>query len=181
MDHKELAVKLKKHDESALDRIIEIFTPMVWAIAVNISGSSLSREDIEEVVSDVFVTLWKNADKYDPEKLKGYIAAIAKTRTRNRLAALKNISFSDINEIDVEDDFSVSGEAEKSEMKAQLAEAVNELEEPDREILIRHYFYYQKTADIADSMGLTQENVKVKLHRTRNKLKKILTERGFAI
>lgn len=64
-----LAEKLKKHDEEAFDRIIEIYTPMVWAIVKNISGSSLTREDTEETVSDVFVTLWKNAGNFDPEKL----------------------------------------------------------------------------------------------------------------
>ena len=63
----------------------------------------------------------------------------------------------------------------------ELKKAISTVNEPDREILIRHYFYYQKIEDISKSMNIPQATVKVKLHRTRKKLKKYLTERGFSL
>ena len=75
-----LVEKLKKHDEKALTQIIEQQSRLVASIIFNTSKGSLSKEDIEEVTSDVFVTLWNNAEKVQEGKLKGYICSIAKTR-----------------------------------------------------------------------------------------------------
>ena len=58
-----LAEKLKQHDEKALEQIIEQNSRFVASVIFNISKGSLSKEDIEEVTADVFVTLWNNADK----------------------------------------------------------------------------------------------------------------------
>ena len=66
-----LVEKLKKHDEKALTQIIEQESRFVASIIFNTSKGSLSKEDIEEVTSDVFVTLWNNADKVQNGKLKG--------------------------------------------------------------------------------------------------------------
>ena len=56
---------------------------------------------------------------------------------------------------------------------------MDSLGEPDREIFQRHYFLYQKTADIARALGLKDATVRVKLARGRKRLKDYLEERGF--
>ncbi|URW87778.1 hypothetical protein M5E86_01840 [Blautia wexlerae] len=40
------------------------------------AGNSLPKEDIEEIVADVFVVLWKNAERIDLQKgtLRSYLA-----------------------------------------------------------------------------------------------------------
>ena len=58
-----LLLKLKKHDEKALQAVIEQYSRLVATVINNISKGSLTKEDIEETVADVFVTLWNNADK----------------------------------------------------------------------------------------------------------------------
>lgn len=58
-----LLLKLKKHDEKALQAVIEQYSRLVAMVINNISKGSLTKEDIEETVADVFVTLWNNADK----------------------------------------------------------------------------------------------------------------------
>ena len=84
-----LVEKLKKHDEKALTQIIEQQSRLVASIIFNTSKGSLSKEDIEEVTSDVFVTLWNNAEKVQEGKLKGYLCSIAKTRA----CSFRNITF----------------------------------------------------------------------------------------
>ena len=81
-----LLLKLKKHDEKALEAVIEQYSRLVATVINNISRGSLTKEDIEETVADVFVTLWNNADKVQEGRLKGYICCIAKTRTLNKIA-----------------------------------------------------------------------------------------------
>ena len=130
---------------------------------------------------DTFVTLWKNADKVQEDKLKGYISCIAKSKAKNKLSALKHIDIIDIEETDIEDDFYISEQFEAEQLKNDILDILSSFKELDKEIFIRHYFYYQKLSDIAQITGLTNHNVKVRLFRTRNKLKQALIEKGYSI
>ena len=73
VDDKELAQRLKRHHQDALSKIIDSYVPYVSTIAYNIAEGSLATSDIEEITADVFVTLWNNADKLNPDKLKAYM------------------------------------------------------------------------------------------------------------
>ena len=52
---------------------------------------------------------------------------------------------------------------------------------PDREILIRYYYYEQTVSQIARETDINIETVKSKLRRTREKIKAKLIERSYAI
>ena len=49
-----LVEKLKKHDEKALSQIIEQQSRFVASVIYNTSKGSLTKEDIEEVIADVY-------------------------------------------------------------------------------------------------------------------------------
>ena len=176
-----LLLKLKKHDEKALQAVIEQYSLLVATVVNNISKSSLTKEDIEETVADVFVTLWNNADKVQEGKLKGYICCIARTRTLNKIAVNRNKAVLNIDDYDPKDDFSIADETEKKDIHRELREIIKEIELPDREILIRYYYYYQTVSQISEAMGINIETVKSKLRRTRNKIKAKLIERSYTL
>ncbi len=171
--------KLKEHDEEIFAEIIVHFTPLISTIAYNISGGLLTRSDIEEVTSDVFVTLWNNTDILRWETLKGYICCIAKSRTKDRLRKEHFKGLLDIDDTDEADDIFVDQLLEKKELSLCLREEIKKLPEQDRNILIRHYYYYQSVSQIAEIYGLNRETVKSKIRRSRIKLKKALTDRGY--
>lgn len=177
----QLAEKLKQHDEEALGQIIEKYSRFAATIIYNTAKGSLAKEDIEEVVADVFVTLWNNAEKVQDGKLKGYICSIAKTRTLNKLKGLNNKTVLNIDDYDPEDDFSIEFEAEKQDMHRELREIITELTHPDKDILIRHYYYDQTVAVISQEMNIKLETVKSKLRRTRDKIKAKLIERSYVL
>ncbi|MBQ2603493.1 MAG: sigma factor [Acutalibacteraceae bacterium] len=104
-----LEKRLNRHDESALSEIIDKYSRLIATVIYNTSNASLSKEDIEETVSDVFIVLWKNAEKVQVGKLKGYLCTIARTRTLNKIAANKNTNILN----DTQDDFSIEDETEK--------------------------------------------------------------------
>ena len=68
-----LIKKLQKHDHAAFEEIVHKYLPLVSTVVYNIGESKLTKEDMEEVISDVLVTLWKNTDKIIEGKLKGYL------------------------------------------------------------------------------------------------------------
>ena len=71
------------------------------------------------------------------------------------------------------------GEYERAVERQLVRQAVDSLPGPDREVFIRHYYYAQTVAEIADRMEMNQSTVKTKLRRGRMKLKDILTREGF--
>ena len=76
-----------------------------------------------------------------------------------------------------------SNEVEKEVLHDELSQILNEcisnLKEPDREIIVRYYFFYEKVKDIADKLNINESTVKTKLFRSRDKLKNMIMERGF--
>lgn len=176
-----LTQKLKKHDEKALEMVMDQYGKLVATIINNVSKGCLSKEDIEETVADVFITLWNNAENIQDGKLKGYICCIARTRGLNKVASCARKKVLNIEEYDFEDDFSIADEAEKNDVGQELREIITEIGQPDQEIIIRYYYYSQTVSKISSVMGIKLETVKSKLKRTRAKIKSKLTERGYAI
>lgn len=176
-----LAQGLRKHDEKALEKAIEQYSRLAASVVYSVSRGSLTKEDIEELVSDVFTTLWNNAEKVQDGKLKGYICTIARTRTLNKLAAKDSSPILNIDDYDPEDDFSIADETEKKDIHRELREIIKEIEMPDREILVRYYFHCQTVSQIAEEMDIKLGTVKTKLRRTREKIKAKLIERSYTI
>lgn len=60
-----------------------------------------------------------------------------------------------------------------------IKEAIDNMEEPDKSIFILRYFYYEKVKDIATRLNLSPKKVENCLFRSKDKLKKLLIERGI--
>ena len=179
MEIEKLAEKLTQGDEEAFEAIVDRFTPLVSTIVYNLANGSLSITDMEELTSDTFITLWYNREKVLPDKLKGYICCIAKNKTKNKLKSIFRHKIVSIDEIDYEDGLVVSDEIENKIITEVLREALDIIGEPDKEIIIRHYYYYQSSTEISEKMGMKSETVKSRIKRAREKLKKLLAERGY--
>ena len=77
--------KYINNHEIDLEKIIEEYSGYVYKTIRNMTGSHLSDEDIEEIISDTFFILWKNREKLDKEKiLNPYIAGIVRNLVREK-------------------------------------------------------------------------------------------------
>ena len=173
-----LLCRLQKGDSAALEELMDRYTPYVAAIVKNIIDPPLGDEDVEEVVSDVFLSLWRNADQVETGKLRPWLAAVTRNRAKDKLRALHLT-------LPLEEDaLELTAQGPEAEAVRQEAirvtrEAVDALGEPDRSIFRRYYYLYQKTEDIARDLGLRPSVVRNRLSRGRGKLKAMLTERGL--
>lgn len=181
MGDKSLIRGIKKGEQKSLEMLIDKYYNYVFTIVYNITADFIEIEDIEEICADVFISLWNNAHKIDPtyKELKPYIAAIARNVAKNLLKAIKNMNLS----LDEEIIFIGNNEVEKKVLNDELSQILNEcvsnLEEPDKEIIIRYYFFYEKVKDIAEELNINESTVKTKLFRSREKLKNMVIERGL--
>lgn len=178
INESELLSGLKRKDCGCLEKIIRLYTPYVSAVVCNTTGKSLSAEDIEEVVSDTFFIIWRNADGISAEKggIRAYIGAVARNTAINKLRSIHQ------DEELYEDTAAVYDDPEiifvKQEERTDLIRLIMSLGEPDCEIFLRYYYYNEKIREIASAMSLNISNVKSKLKRGKEKLKKIITEKG---
>jgi RNA polymerase sigma-70 factor (ECF subfamily) len=169
-------IGLQKHSEKALRYLMDKYTPYVATVVSNIIRQSMSEQDIEETIADVFITLWNNAENIQADSVKSYLGVTARNKAINKLREL-HITI-DIEDNDIPDN-NFLRHIEQNELSDIIEEALNELTPIDREIFIRYYWYFQKTNEIASALNLTVTSVTSKLSRGRKKLKTILTERGF--
>lgn len=176
---KQLAAKLKKGDTAALKEMIDRYTGYVRTVIRNFSRGTLSEQDIDELCSDVFFSLWQHRDALDVNiGFRSYLSAAARNAVKDRFKSAKPPS-EDISELEIPSDFSVENAADMREMLRCLDKGLATLPEKESEIFARYYFYGESTPEIARKMNVSESTVRSGLSRTRNKLKEYLTKRGF--
>ena len=180
MNDNELLKGLKDHDESAIEEIIGRYTPYVSTIIYNLSRGKLSTSDIEETAADVFFTLWNDPGKIEEGSLKGFIAAVAKNKAREKIRKVRpGDNIVDIEDVVMADEYSLSDKIDNQVLQKDLADALDQFGQPDREIIVRYYYYYQTAPKIAEMLDMKLEAVKSRIKRARTKLRTCLKERGY--
>lgn len=171
VDESKLLQQLKRKQENSINKAIEIYTPYLSTVLYNMVGSGLPKEDIEEIISDVFVMLWKNAGYIDLEKgtMRSYISASARNFALKRLN--RKSECTSIDEVELPDTTNFTDDYSQNE---HLWDTVMKLGEPDNEIFVRFYKFDEKLKDISRATGLNISTIKSKLSRGKRKLKKLL-------
>lgn len=164
---------LKAGDTEALEWFIDRYTGYVAAVVTNIIGTNRA-EDAEELVSDAFLALWQNAGRIRASGVKSYLARIA----RNKAVDFIRSRCEDTLPLE-EDVLLLSAPGPEDEVadacdRYAIHEAVLAMDWPEREIFIRHYFYFQRVSDIAGALDIPENTVKTKLRRGREKLQQVL-------
>lgn len=78
----DILLRLKAGDELALE---ELMSRYKGQLALSMSRLIKSREDIEELLQELFLRVWKNRDNLDPERYLAYLYKIAENLVYDRL------------------------------------------------------------------------------------------------
>jgi len=174
MDELKLLNNLRKGKRDALEKAIELYTPYVSVVAYNIIGQAMTREDVEEVVASVFISLWQHASELDYNKgsVRTYLGTVARNSAKNKLREFKPyVPLEEYAAVSYDEPYI---EIEQQEKNGTIWNMVKALGEPDSEIFLRYYYYEEKVKHIAKCVGYPESTVKTKLARGRYKLKNLL-------
>ncbi len=165
-------------NKQALEYLINKYSSKMFILIKRIIANSGTKEDAEDLVSDIFAELWTGKYKFDKERgnISTWLCMIARYKAldllRRNTKTIKKFSSVDYNSvpdnIDLEDMVITGQYIEK------ILNLTNELSDLDKKIFICRYFYYQKIKEISKIFNLSRSNVDVKLHRCRNLLKEKL-------
>ena len=151
----------------SVDDAFREYGDRVFAAAFQICGN---RADADDVVQDTFVKYYTLDREYESEAhLKAWLLRVA-------INCAKNVSrsFFRRNTVPLED-YMDALEFDSGESRLIFREVMGL---PEKYRLVIHLFYYEDytVAEIGRILGLTESNVKVRLSRGRQLLKKALQE-----
>ena len=167
-------------NELNIEKVMQDYTAYVYTILIN-KGLKLSEQDIEEIISDVFLAVWKNQKNLDIDKeMSAYLAGITKNIYIKKVRHYKST-------IDIDDYKNNLYETENLEFKTENTEKydlviveINKMKNEDKRIFMSYYYYAKSIKDIANELNISEDKVKSRLFRIRRKLKKMLEKRGYS-
>lgn len=161
-----------------IQKVMNDYTNYIFSIIRN-DYINFSDEDIEEIILDVFFTLWNNQSKLDiNKKMSSYIAGITKNLIKKKYRDFKI----DYNIDDYEENLISSSDIEKIlievEQKKSIINEIRKFKKIDEEVFLQYYYEEKSVKEIAEIHNISQSRVKMKLFRLRKKLNNILKKRG---
>ncbi len=183
MTDEKIAKMLQQKDSNIFDYIMEHYNKLLWVVVGNILENVGSSEDIEDCISDVYIKLLENPNIYDNRKgsLKSFLVRVGKNLAIDKYRKLSRNNVTTICEYsDVDNDDDPKESILTKESRQEIIEALNNIKEPDKEIIIRRYFYNEKVKVISEKMNLPSKKIENKLYQTKLKLKTVLVNKeGF--
>lgn len=177
MNDERTITAIRNRNEAAINEVITKYSKLLWSVAGAVLNKMGSTQDVEECVADTFIYLWEHPDKYAPQrgKLKTWLSIVARTQAVNRCREISKRNTISLEDTDFIAQLGVVDNILESENRRSLLASVNALGEPDREILIRRYYYDQKPKEIAFALDMSVKQVDNRLYQTKLKLRESLS------
>lgn len=169
-----LAQRLCAGDESALGELYDTYAPFVHALARRIIGDGEAAED---VVQEVFVTLWQQPDRFDPAR--GTMRAFLGTLTHRRSVDLIRREEArrrreDRTHAVPEPVAGVDEHAMRSATGELVRAALDTLPPAQRECLELAYFGGHTYRQVADLLGIPEGTAKSRLRLALARIAEVL-------
>lgn len=186
MEDREIIELFFDRDEAALREVSRKYGTYCKTIAQNILNNT---EDADECVNDTYMRAWESIPPKKPSVLSAYLGRITRNLALNRIRFFKyekrgggeaDLSFDELDEF-LSGNYSVEIETERKEFIAAINSFLDKLPARHRQLFVERYWGCCNLAELAARYGMSQNGVSENLLRTRQKLKKYLSKRGFEI
>ena len=152
-------------DADAVRECLDAYGGLVWSLARRMLRNT---EDAEDVVQDVFVDIWKNAQRFDESQASEttFIAMIARRRIIDRIRyASRRVTADSIDDVVAEPADRADRSMQISVEANEAAEAVAALRPEQRQVLQLAIVHGLSHQEIADATGMPLGTVKTHARR----------------
>lgn len=171
--------------EQAIQALNGKYGAMLQRLSRNIVHS---EQDAEECVNDAYLGAWNAIPPARPEPLLAYICKIVRNLSlkccAKKGAAKRGAPYAAaLDELAecLAGPGSVEDALETRELARMIEEFLNTLSAENRAIFLRRYWFADPCRAIGVRVGMTEEAVRVRLARQRQKLRDYLKERGVLV
>jgi len=181
-DEAALVAGLRARRPDAFETMVRVYTPRLLAVARRLVGND---EDARDVVQDAMLSAYRSIDKFEAHsRVSTWLhrivvnAGLMKLRTRRRkpeesIEPLLPTFREDGHYRNELPAWAAASDetAERNEMQRIVREAILNLPESYREVVVLRDIEEQDTASTAAALGITPNAVKIRLHRARQALR----------
>ena len=176
MDEKLQIQKVLKGDTSAFGYFVDTYQDMAMTIAYRVCGNV---QDAEDIVQDAFVKAYHNLHtfKAGSKFSTWFYSVVYNTAVTAIRSSSYNVQYVDYEQMDVSDmytDFDTMSQIEDEEKRKMLNMALGKMPSDEGLILSLYYLEDNSIKDIVKITGLTESNIKVKMHRARKRMYDIM-------
>lgn len=168
-------------DEQAIRHTADKYGAYCMAVSMNVLHS---EPDAEECVNDTYLKTWNSIPPTRPSCLKLFLGKIVRNLSINRWNSWhsdKRDRDLEVSMTELEECIPDPDNGDRGELIRLINEFLAKQSKTDRVIFVQRYWYSLSTAQIAKETELSENAVWIRLHRTRDRLKTFLEERGYRI
>lgn len=167
-----LVARARHGDSTAFEALVRRHYRPAFAVALAILGNGMDAEDI---CQDAFVKALERLDDCrQPEKFLAWLLQIVRNSARNYLDYRRVRLAQPLDTTNVTSALSPERDAERSELRGTLAEALEKLSDVQREVVLLHDLEGWKHREIGESLGLSEGAARQHLFAARRKLRELL-------
>ena len=163
-------------DRRAFDKLVDRYEGPLFSAAYRITGSV---EDAMDATQSAFVNAYEKLHTFDPTyRFFSWIYRIAVNQSLNLVGSRKE-------QTELEENTATVGRGpaeifDSNETSGQLKRALDELASDYRTVIVLKHLEGFSYREIGELLDIPEKTVKSRLFTARQRLRAILTERGFA-
>ena len=166
-------------DTNAFSVLIDRYKDLVYTLSLRMLKN---REEAEEVSQDTFIKTYKSLHKFKGDsKFSTWIYKVAYNTCLDRLKKNKkhcnDVAIDEFTEHQIKTIDNALDILEQQEYSKTIQDCLTLLPNDDSFLLTLYYFENHSLEEISEIVGITANNVKVKIFRSRKKLATILKQK----
>lgn len=173
IDEIALVRKCQDGDARAFTDLVALYERIIYSLALRMTGD---REDARDITQIVFIKVYRGLSTFDVRRrFFSWIYRIAVNESIDRLRGRRP---SDPLDPQMASDDAPDQAVERSEVADQVQQAMLDLNEDDRQLLVLRHWLDRSYAEIGEALGIQDSTVKSRLFEARQRLGRALKRRG---
>lgn len=153
----------------------------IYSLALNNLRNS---DDAADITQETFLRLWRHEGPMNDRQARAWLLRVCHNlcidHVRRRQTVRTYFGTPDSDAVDClpaarNTSHNPESRLEQDRRRQLLLRGMASLPTETRSIMVLHYFQHMKIQEIADSLGIKSGTIKVRLHRARQTLRKILS------
>ena len=171
--------RIASGDKGAVQECLNTYGGLVWSLARKMCPNT---EDAEDAVQEIFIDIWKNAERFDEKQASEttFVAMLARRRLIDRLRKLQRRPQTASLEDVIEPSNNFDKDMQTSVEARQAAEAMQSLRPEQKQVLFLSIFQGFSHQEISDLTGMPVGTVKSHARRGLIQVRELLgVEQGI--
>ena len=172
---------IRKRREEGILYVIETYGGLLKSIVNKRLFSSPER--VEECMNDIFLGIWRNIDSFDESKgsFLNWAAGVARLEAIDTLRKVqREQKVVPLEEIEILQEDTTWSTFAQQELSKETEEILKCLSPKDRELFRRVFLDEEEPEEAGKAMGISRENVYVRIFRGKKKIRNKFGERKRA-